>query len=152
MKKGFTTIEIFIVVIVMMILVGITGYQFMNSEKKARDVQRKSDINAVSKALRAYANDYGKFPSIDEKNGLDINKLWGKSFVDNGYVYLKQMPRENYYKDLSYCYSVGKSGKHAQLFTELENKNDSECLENFYSCSGRNYCYTEIIFLNKSNK
>lgn len=137
-KGGFRFIEGVIVVLVIFVLFGITVYQFTLAQKKARDVQRRNDLRSLAGVISSYYSDYSKFPTDKE-----INSLWGKEFVDKGYVYMKSIPKENYF-DKEYCYKVGLGGGYFQLFAELEV--DPECLKNLYTCGDKNYCYTEIVY------
>ena len=129
-KNGFTLIELIVVITIMAILTGITMGQFSLSQKKARDVARKSDLNGVYKALLAYYADYGKFPdknSVDVSNKIDINNLMiGNSEFKSadGYIYMKTMPKENKLTT-KFCYkSIG--DKKFVLVSKLENNMDSD--------------------------
>jgi len=51
MKKGFTLIELLVVVAIISILTIISVSQFNTAKIKARDTQRKADIDSVAKAL-----------------------------------------------------------------------------------------------------
>lgn len=61
-NRGFTLMELLIVVAIMLILatVGLTNYIF--SLKKSHDVARKSDLATIAKGLEAFANDWGDYP------------------------------------------------------------------------------------------
>jgi len=121
-KRGFTLIELLVVISIMGILTVITVSQFETARRKARDVQRKADISAVSKALLMYYADYGEFPDSDT-----INNYWGLNFVDVGYTYMAVMPKENKSSEPDYCYVVSSDQKRMGLFTTLENKSDADC-------------------------
>lgn len=132
--RGFTLIELLVVIAILGILTIITVSQFGTAQKKARDVQRKSDLNSVSKALLMYYADYGYFPSTTNlgptDEAININSMWGGGeFVDGaGYVYMKVMPKENFSgRGLpEYCYEVSSDRKMFALFSTLENEMDSE--------------------------
>ncbi|MBI2310637.1 prepilin-type N-terminal cleavage/methylation domain-containing protein [Candidatus Collierbacteria bacterium] len=64
-NRGFTLMELLVVVAVMMILavLGLSGYLF--SIKKSHDVVRKSDLAAIAKGLEAFANDFTVYPDDD---------------------------------------------------------------------------------------
>lgn len=148
-EKGFTLIELLVVITIMSILTVITVSQFQTAKRKANDVARKSDLNAVSKALQMYFTDYGYFPDP----GLIS---WGGTFEDDSaepYVYMKKLPRENH-TEIPYCYKLDASGKKFGLFAQLENTTDRECDRNendvaddsTYHCTGedgvdRTYCF-----------
>lgn len=149
MKRGFTLVELLMVIAIMGILTLITASQFVTAKKKANDVSRKADLNGVSKALQMYFTDYGVMPdaSIDGKiiiNGYSID--WGGEFVDGGYVYMKVMPRENKSSQAPYCYKTDSTKKKYALFAQLENLSDSECGANSYNCGNQNkkYCFAYV--------
>ncbi len=77
-QAGFTLVELLVVIAIMSILTIIAVSQFQNAKKKSRDVQRKGDISAVSKALLMYYTDYGYFPASD--NGGIEGVAWGGNF------------------------------------------------------------------------
>ena len=135
MKKGFTLVELLIVIAIMGILTSITVAQFVTAKKKANDVARKGDLNATSKALQMYFNDYGKFPD-------QAAIVWGTVFQDSAtppYVYMAKLPKENY-TTTPYYYQVSADGKKYALFAKLENIVDRECTGS-YVLNTKTYCY-----------
>jgi type II secretion system protein G len=137
MKKGFTLVELLVVITIISLLTVITVSQFQTAKKKSNDVARKGDLNAVSKALQMYFNDYGVFPATDVI-------VWGGTFEDSSvnpaYVYMKKLPRENYTTAKPYCYKTSADLKKYAIFAQLENTVDKECA-NTYMCNGVSYCY-----------
>jgi len=141
MKRGFTLVELLVVISIMSILTIITVGQFNTARKKARDVQRKGDLNAMSKALQMYFADYGEFPG-----GIFVG---GGEFRDNtGYVYMKVMPEEKTPNMPDFCYVVSDDRKSFGLFAMLENTEDSDChmtgAVGDYSHCGETYCYSVV--------
>ena len=148
MKKGFTLIELLVVMAIISILTIIAVSQFQNAKRKARDTQRKSDLNAVSKALQMFYTDYGEFPSTTPSGGVpsfDINNLFGGAFQDVDYIYMKVMPVENSLVNHPYCYVVSGDNKSYGLFALLENTEDTQCAGNDYTCNSKSgYCYSVV--------
>lgn len=149
-RRGFTLVELLIVVAIMAILSSITVGQFQTAKKKANDVSRKSDLNGVSKALQMYYADYGAMPGASSDGsgkisvkGSDVE--WGGTFVDGTYVYMKVVPKENNTKLPAYCYKTDSTLKKYALFAQLETTTDKECVGN-YSCGsqGKKYCFAYI--------
>jgi Tfp pilus assembly protein PilE len=145
MKKN-NLIEILIIVVSISILSIITYKQFALAQAKSRDLQRKSDLREFSKVIRMYFADYGKLPEEEL-----INSLWGKSFVDGDYEYAKSVPKEKF-GDKEYCYQKGEDGVSFKMFAEFENKNDFDCKKDGQLCGGIKYCYTDIIYANKTTE
>ncbi len=64
LPKGFTLIEILIVVAMLGLLTTMVSFTFRSSQAKARDAQRKSDLSQYRNALEAFANGHdGLYPS-----------------------------------------------------------------------------------------
>ncbi len=146
-KKGFTLIELLVVIAIMSILTVITVSQFQTAQRKARDVARKGDLSAVSKALQMYYADYGVFPAaVSGRISVDGSTpiAWGEEFADEAnYIYMKVLPRENSQDDYPYCYAVDNvvDPRKFGLFAQLENTTDSQCEGHEYICNGRTYCF-----------
>jgi type II secretory pathway pseudopilin PulG len=147
-RRAFTSVELLFVVVIMGILAAITASQFVTAKQKANDTSRKGDLNAVSKALNQYFEDYGKMPMANTSGqivmgGSAIN--WGEEFKDSsGYSYMKKLPTENKKNFPPYCYKVGADGKSYVLLAMLENKSDSQCVAGAsYDCGNRinAYCF-----------
>ena len=62
-QKAFTLIELLIVIAIIGILASIVLVSLNGSRIKARDTQRKSDINSIHKALETYFTYYGSYPA-----------------------------------------------------------------------------------------
>ena len=54
MKKGFTLIEILVVVGIIAILIGMGTVSFSTAQKKARDARRKADMQAIQNSFEQY--------------------------------------------------------------------------------------------------
>ena len=75
--KGFTIVELLIVIVVIGILAAISLVAYTNIQSKARDSDRKSDIAAIKKALELYYIDNGTYPS--SSGSTTINGSWTTS-------------------------------------------------------------------------
>ncbi len=144
--KNFNLVELLIIIVSVTILSFITYKQFALAKAKSRDLQRRSDLHEFSKVIKMYYTDYGKLP--DEKL---INSLWGKSFDDNGYIYAISVPKEKY-GNKEYCYKIGSGGMSFEMMTEFENKKDEDCKKDGQLCRGIKYCYTDVIYVNKTTE
>jgi general secretion pathway protein G len=61
-EKGFTLIELIIVITLIGILVGLGLPQFKNSTKRAREAALKEDLYQMRKLINQYLVDKGKYP------------------------------------------------------------------------------------------
>lgn len=60
--KGFTLVELLVTMGIIAVLTGMAVFNFNQSRMRARDVQRKSDLGQMVKALEMYKNDNRSFP------------------------------------------------------------------------------------------
>ncbi|MFH1601377.1 MAG: prepilin-type N-terminal cleavage/methylation domain-containing protein [Candidatus Shapirobacteria bacterium] len=139
-RKGFTLVELLVVMAIMAILASIAFGQYRNSQKKARDAQRKADLDNIARALEMYYSDHGSYPlnyegliSVDGETGVG----WTESFQadvgdDQTVVYMKRLPKDPQ-TDYSYCY-FGDSDSFT-LYAKLENDNDSNYCASGYTCN-----------------
>lgn len=67
-QRGFTIVELLIVIVVIGILAAITIVAYNGVQQRARDVTRTSDISGIQKALELYRVDNGIYPSIGTDN------------------------------------------------------------------------------------
>ncbi len=94
-SKGFTIVELLIVIVVIAILATLVIVTFTGIQQKARDSQRQTDIDALDSHLEAYYADNGYYPTLndlqtsswvaDNMKGLDPESLTspdGKAIAD----------------------------------------------------------------------
>lgn len=61
-ERGFTLVEIIVVIAVIGLLSMVVFASFDDSRKKARDTARHADIQQIGAALQAYGVTYGSYP------------------------------------------------------------------------------------------
>lgn len=62
-QKGFTLVELLIVIVVIAILAAISIVAYNGIQERGRDSQRKSDVAVIQKALEMYHLDNGGYPA-----------------------------------------------------------------------------------------
>ena len=62
-KKGFTLIELMVVILIIAILGAIGLVSFSEANKSARDAKRKTDIESTKQALLLYKQENAGYPS-----------------------------------------------------------------------------------------
>lgn len=67
-SKGFTIVELLIVIIVIGILATLVIALFTSAKKKARDSQRQTDIVALQGYIESYYAEEGKYPTLTDIN------------------------------------------------------------------------------------
>ena len=162
-KRGFTLMELLVVMAILGILVtvGLTSYKSVQA--KSRDARRKSDMRAIASALELYYNDYDRYPG--DTNAIIMGCgtagtsacAWGSAFqtlkadgVSVKTMYMAKLSGDpvgtyNYYYDV-----FGGQGKGYQLYTRLENTQDIDLKRDG---SNNIYYYTGTVCLtgNKSD-
>ncbi len=128
-KNGFTLIELLITMGIIAVLSGMAVFNFSQARSRARDVQRKSDMSQLKKALELYRNDNNGLypPTLTEDNQL----TW---LVTPGYAKaVFKDPKGVDWHTYAYSYDVGT--KSYTIDTCLENTADSTKLTPVVQCA-----------------
>ena len=67
-NRGFTIVELLIVIVIIGILAALVITTYSGIQKKARDTERKTDVNALHGQVEAYQAQNGKYPSLANMN------------------------------------------------------------------------------------
>jgi len=138
-SQGLTLIELLVVMVIMGILATIGYGQYRTSQIKARDAQRKGDLDNVAKALEMYYNDNEAYPPDDGSGNIQVDtesKAWGSEFSTDEVIYMKTLPSDPN-DDYQYCYAS--DGTQYKLYSVLENSRDSDYDADGFSCGGNSY-------------
>ena len=126
-KKGFTLIEILIVISVIGILASIVLVNLGGFRSRGRDARRISDLRTIQNALELYYANSGNYPIGTEDNLYDeVEALPG----------IVKLPRNPKTGNPKYSYGADANGLSYVLGATLENKNtvlDNDEDENTYS-------------------
>lgn len=101
-NKGFTLIELVVVLTVISILLslGLTSYASFN--KQARDARRSADLEQVRGALELYRSNIGAYPTPAGSFGMDFGS---GALSDGTNTYMSLIPQDPK-SPQSYYYSV----------------------------------------------
>lgn len=104
-KKGFTIVELLLVVAIIAILAGsiLTVVDPMGKKKSARDAVRKSDLAIITSSLESYFANNHKYPVAADLAALQA----ALSPASPATVYLKTIPVDPYFTvnaNFKYCY------------------------------------------------
>ncbi|MEK7581524.1 MAG: prepilin-type N-terminal cleavage/methylation domain-containing protein [Patescibacteria group bacterium] len=95
-KRGFTLIEILVVVGIMAVLASAILYSTNNAREKGKDARRKGDLQAIATALVAYYADFGHYPPTDTTNlNLDYSSYpYNENWIPDLAPYLQKIPKD----------------------------------------------------------
>lgn len=79
-KKGFSLIELIVVISIIGVLVAIGTVSFITAQRKSRDAARKSDIKAVQSALEQYFQGEGSVYPASE----DCSEVVSAGYLQSG--------------------------------------------------------------------
>jgi prepilin-type N-terminal cleavage/methylation domain-containing protein len=71
-QKGFTIVELLIVIVIIAILAAVTVIAFNGVQARARDSQRMSDIKSINKAVKFYIVDNGHAPDFNGNCAVEM--------------------------------------------------------------------------------
>jgi len=123
-QRGFTLIEVLIVVSLLSILATFSISNYSQIQKQGRDSKRKTDLAQVKAALELYYSVNNSYPSAAGTFGLP----WGSIFFDAQGTYMKQLPTDPLGSSgTSYCYvPIGVLPASYYLYAKLESRTDKD--------------------------
>ncbi|MCW5205815.1 type II secretion system major pseudopilin GspG [Desulfobulbus sp. F5] len=104
--RGFTLIELMVVIVILGILAGMIVPRIMDRPEEARRTKAGVDIGAIGQALKLYKLDNGKYPTSEQ--GLTalveppaVGSL-AKKWREGGYLDKKTVPKDPWDNDYVY--------------------------------------------------
>lgn len=103
-QRGFTLIEVLVVVVILGILAGLIVPRIMDRPDQARVVAARNDINAIVNALKLYRLDNGVYPSAQQGLQALVNRPESGALPRNWKSggYLERLPRDPWGNDYQY--------------------------------------------------
>jgi len=104
LQKGFTLIEILVVVSILAILGALVVPKIMDRPNEARVVAAKQDIGAIVAALKLYKLDNGRYPSTEQGLKALVEKPGSEPVPGNWKPggYLEKAPKDPWGRDYLY--------------------------------------------------
>ena len=112
-RRGFTLIEIMVVIVILALLAALVGPKIMGRTDDAKIQTTKTQIRNLESALKLYKLDNGVYPTTEQGlSTLVIMPTVGvipKSYKDGGYLESKNVPKDGWGNDYLYV-SPGEHG------------------------------------------
>lgn len=120
-QKGFTLVELLIVIAIIGILSTLLVANFIGVRQRSKDSQRKADLRQMQSALELYRSDQGSYPTTIPNcpSGSAISLMTPDCSTS---TYMQKVPKDPSGGDYSYT----SNGTTYTIIACLENANDSE--------------------------
>lgn len=119
-QKGFTLIELMVVIVILGLLAGLVLPKFLGQEDKAKAEVAKTQIRALESALDAFKLDNGFYPGSDQ--GLDalikmpeVGRIPSK-WREGGYLKPARIPKDPFGGDYIYL-SPGSENREYEIIS-----------------------------------
>ena len=93
-QRGFSLIEIMVVVVILGILAALVVPKIMNRPDEARKVKAKQDVMAIQNALELYKLDNGFYPSTEQGLNALATKPTTSPAPQNWTHYIQSLPND----------------------------------------------------------
>ncbi len=123
LQKGFTLVELLIVIAIIGVLAALLMSNFIGVRQRARDAQRKGDLESIRHALELYRADQGVYPQVGVGDGnFPTTCGAGSSLFSGTTVYMQKIPCD----PLGGSYVYSSDSNTYTLIACIENLNDSQ--------------------------
>ncbi|WP_131781720.1 GspG family T2SS major pseudopilin variant LspG [Legionella gresilensis] len=110
-QKGFSLIEIMVVVVILGILASIVVPKIISRPDEARAVKAKQDVLAIQNALDLYKLDNGFYPTTDQGLIALVEKPTSNPAPRDWKQYLKSVPKDPWGREYLYL----NPGEHGEV-------------------------------------
>lgn len=118
-QKGFTIIELLVVIVIIGILVALTLPNLFSAQARGRDTDRKNELKNVQQKLETYFGDNDAYPATMTDAGVSADEQVG--------------PRTD-----AYTYTVAVDSQSYTLSANLENVDDKDAVAGVYTLNSVN--------------
>jgi general secretion pathway protein G len=112
-NRGFTLIEIMVVIVILALLAALVAPKLMGRADDAKITDTRVQIKNIETALKLYKLDNGNYPSTEQGLGALVAKptvgVIPKSYKEGGYLESKKIPKDPWSNDYLYI-SPGEHG------------------------------------------
>ncbi len=112
-RKGFTLIEIMVVIVILALLAALVGPKLMGRTDDAKMTDARVQIKNMETALKLYKLDSGTYPTTEQGLSALVAKptvgVIPKSYKDEGYLESKKVPKDPWGNEYIYL-SPGEHG------------------------------------------
>jgi len=122
-QKGFTFIELMVVIVVLGLLIGVVGPRVWQWLAKGQDIAAKSQIAQLEAAVMTYATDLGHFPTAEDGLTALVENTDGSEFWAGPYLSRSKLPLDPWKNDYVYVYP-GTHGNEFDLFSKGEDSQE----------------------------
>jgi general secretion pathway protein G len=110
-QKGFSLIEIMVVVVILGILASIVVPKIISRPDEARAVKAKQDVLAIQNALDLYKLDNNSYPTAEQGLQALVTKPTSNPIPRDWKQYLKSVPKDPWGRDYLYL----NPGQHGEV-------------------------------------
>jgi general secretion pathway protein G len=118
--RGFTLLELIVVVTILAILMGVVAPRLMSWPGEARKARARTDMKAIATALQTYHVDNFKYPSTQQGIEALVRKPSGQPDAPNwktgGYLGATDVPKDPWNRPYLYI-SPGQGGREFDVYT-----------------------------------
>lgn len=103
-QRGFTIVELLIVIVVIAILAAITIVAFNGIQQRGRDGQRMSEVGNIKKAIEMYKVDNGTYPAACASDDAGCSASNLSTYLS---IYMRSVPQDPQAPSKRYDYVRG---------------------------------------------